>query len=99
MIYSFLLGRGFSPPLILAGFTLAADTNSGNRPSFTPAATPEKGAELFNYFVSHAKSSYPYIQTGEFCEAFKQEWIHREISLNGRDCLRNDLFIPVRAWF
>ncbi|NYT47022.1 MAG: D-tyrosyl-tRNA(Tyr) deacylase [Candidatus Methanofishera endochildressiae] len=52
--------------LLIPQFTLAADTNSGNRPSFTPAATPEKGAELFNYFVSHAKSSYPYIQTGEF---------------------------------
>ena len=52
--------------LLVPQFTLAADTNSGNRPSFTPAATPEKGAEIFNYFVSHAKSSYPYIETGEF---------------------------------
>lgn len=52
--------------LLVPQFTLAADTNSGNRPSFTPAATPEKGADLFNYFVSHAKDSYPYIETGKF---------------------------------
>jgi D-tyrosyl-tRNA(Tyr) deacylase len=32
--------------LLIPQFTLAADTNSGNRPSFTPAATPEKGAEF-----------------------------------------------------
>lgn len=52
--------------LLVPQFTLAADTNSGNRPSFTPAASPEKGEQLFKYFVSHAKSSYPYIETGEF---------------------------------
>ena len=52
--------------LLVPQFTLAADTNSGNRPSFTPAATPEKGGQLFNYFVSHAKCSYPYVETGQF---------------------------------
>jgi len=52
--------------LLVPQFTLAADTNSGNRPSFTPAASPEKGAELFNYFVSYAKNNLPNIQTGQF---------------------------------
>ena len=52
--------------LLVPQFTLAADTNSGNRPSFTPAATSEKGEQLFNYFVSHAKCSYPYVETGQF---------------------------------
>jgi len=52
--------------LLIPQFTLAADTNSGNRPSFTPAASPEKGAELFNYFVSYAKNNFPNIQTGQF---------------------------------
>ena len=52
--------------LLVPQFTLAADTNSGNRPSFTPAASPEKGEELFNYFVSHAKCNYPYVETGQF---------------------------------
>ncbi|MCK5354079.1 MAG: D-tyrosyl-tRNA(Tyr) deacylase [Methyloprofundus sp.] len=52
--------------LLVPQFTLAADTNSGNRPSFTPAASPEKGEELFNYFVSYAKDNYAYIETGKF---------------------------------
>lgn len=52
--------------LLVPQFTLAANTNSGNRPSFTPAASPERGEELFNYFVSHAKCNYPYIETGCF---------------------------------
>ncbi len=52
--------------LLVPQFTLAADTNSGNRPSFTPAAPPEQGEQLFNYFVSHAKTNYPNIETGQF---------------------------------
>ncbi len=52
--------------LLVPQFTLAADTQSGNRPSFTPVASPEKGEELFNFFVHHAKCQYPYIETGQF---------------------------------
>ena len=52
--------------LLVPQFTLAADTNSGNRPSFTPAATPEKGEQLFNYLVTHAKQLYPMTETGAF---------------------------------
>lgn len=52
--------------LLIPQFTLAADTNSGNRPSFTPAADPELGEQLFNYFVHHAQCSYTKIETGLF---------------------------------
>ena len=52
--------------LLVPQFTLAADTNSGNRPSFTPAATPEKGEQLFNCLVTHAKEFYPMTETGRF---------------------------------
>lgn len=52
--------------LLVPQFTLAADTNSGNRPSFTPAASPEKGEQLFNYFISFAQRHYPYIELGQF---------------------------------
>jgi len=52
--------------LLVPQFTLAADTNSGNRPSFTPAATPEQGKKLFNYLTEHAKQHYPTTQMGIF---------------------------------
>ena len=52
--------------LLVPQFTLAADTNSGNRPSFTPAAPPSEGERLFNYFVQKAQSSLGDVATGEF---------------------------------
>ncbi len=52
--------------LLVPQFTLAADTNSGTRPSFTPAAAPEDGRRLFSYFVEQAKSSHKEVATGQF---------------------------------
>ena len=52
--------------LIVPQFTLAADTQKGNRPSFTSAASPEKGLELFNYFQQRAKTLYPASEFGRF---------------------------------
>ncbi|KVM73277.1 D-tyrosyl-tRNA(Tyr) deacylase [Burkholderia gladioli] len=52
--------------LLVSQFTLAADTNSGMRPSFTPAAPPEEGARLFSYFVEAARACHPIVETGEF---------------------------------
>ena len=52
--------------LIVPQFTLAADTNSGTRPSFTPAAAPELGRELFDYFVRAAKAKHAQVETGQF---------------------------------
>lgn len=52
--------------LIVSQFTLAADTNSGTRPSFTPAASPEDGRRLYDYFVERARALHPVVQTGEF---------------------------------
>jgi D-aminoacyl-tRNA deacylase len=42
--------------LIVPQFTLAADTQSGTRPSFTPAAEPALGRRLFDYFVARAEA-------------------------------------------
>ena len=47
-------------------FTLAADTNKGTRPSFSSAASPELGAELFEYFVTIARERHAKVETGIF---------------------------------
>lgn len=52
--------------LLVPQFTLAADTRSGTRPSFTPAAAPEKGRELFDYFVAQARLKHSVVETGRF---------------------------------
>ena len=52
--------------LLVPQFTLAADTQSGTRPSFTPAAAPEVGKRLFSYFVDKARARHPVVETGEF---------------------------------
>ncbi|GAB3398215.1 D-aminoacyl-tRNA deacylase [Massilia agilis] len=52
--------------LLVPQFTLAADTKSGTRPSFSPAASPEIGARLFDYFVRRAAESHGNVQTGRF---------------------------------
>ena len=52
--------------LLVSQFTLAADTKSGLRPSFSTAAPPAQGAELFNYLVDQAKVKHPVVATGRF---------------------------------
>jgi len=52
--------------LLVPQFTLAADTQSGTRPSFTPAAMPDEGRRLFDYFVAQARASHPIVETGAF---------------------------------
>ena len=52
--------------LLVPQFTLAADTQKGTRPSFTPAASPELGKQLFDYICIQAKDIYPNTGTGIF---------------------------------
>src|SRR3546814_260297 len=52
--------------LLVPQFTLAADTQSGTRPSFTPAAAPALARELFDYFVMQAKRVHISVGTGQF---------------------------------
>ena len=52
--------------LAVPQFTLAADTDSGNRPSFTPAASPNAGRDLFEQFQSRMAAAWPAAQFGVF---------------------------------
>ena len=52
--------------LLVPQFTLAADTKSGTRPSFTPAAAPADGLRLFDYFVGKARVRHALVATGQF---------------------------------
>jgi D-tyrosyl-tRNA(Tyr) deacylase len=52
--------------LLVPQFTLAADTRSGTRPSFTPAAPPAIARELFDDFVARARAAHPVVGTGVF---------------------------------
>ena len=52
--------------LLVPQFTLAADTRKGTRPSFSSAASPELGAEMFEYFVKIAREHHGKVETGVF---------------------------------
>jgi len=52
--------------LLVPQFTLAADTDSGNRPSFTPAAPPDKGRMLFELLEQRITRAWPMCTFGVF---------------------------------
>jgi D-tyrosyl-tRNA(Tyr) deacylase len=52
--------------LLVSQFTLAADTNCGNRPSFTPAAEPAEGRRLFDYLLKSARDAMGDVPCGRF---------------------------------
>ena len=62
--------------LVVPQFTLAANTRSGTRPSFSSAAEPQIGRYLFEYFVEQAKNEVKNIQTGQFGAHMEVELIN-----------------------
>ncbi|MGE6605645.1 D-aminoacyl-tRNA deacylase [Halomonas sp. NPDC076908] len=52
--------------LLVSQFTLAADTRKGLRPSFSSAAPPAQGEELFELLVTQVRAAWPNVATGEF---------------------------------
>lgn len=52
--------------LLVPQFTLAADTDKGMRPSFTPAAAPAEGRRLFEHLLGRARSQHAPVAAGIF---------------------------------
>ena len=52
--------------LLVPQFTLAADTTSGARPSFSSAAAPAEGERLYLRFVELARERHSPVETGTF---------------------------------
>ena len=52
--------------LLVSQFTLAADTKSGLRPSFSTAAPPEVAHALFEHLLKEANRLHPQVASGRF---------------------------------
>jgi D-tyrosyl-tRNA(Tyr) deacylase len=52
--------------LLVPQFTLAADTRSGLRPSFSSAAPPEQARVLFEAMLAAAQAQHPKVESGVF---------------------------------
>jgi len=52
--------------LVISQFTLAADTNTGTRPSFSTAAAPADANHLYEYFVGQCRHKEITTETGRF---------------------------------
>lgn len=52
--------------LLVPQFTLSANTNKGNRPSFSSGAAPEFAQAMFSQLVSVARINHPEVGNGQF---------------------------------
>ena len=52
--------------LLVPQFTLAANTKKGRRPSFTSAASPQHGRQIFDVMTDYARDSYGEVACGSF---------------------------------
>ncbi len=76
--------------LLVPQFTLAADTDTGMRASFSSAAPPEEGRRLFEYLVARARRAHPEVATGEF-------GAHMQVALVNDGPVTFSLRVPPRS--
>jgi D-tyrosyl-tRNA(Tyr) deacylase len=62
--------------LVVSQFTLLADTDSGRRPSFTRAASPEDARRLYEHFLSLVRRDNTKVETGEFGATMEVELVN-----------------------
>ena len=62
--------------LLISQFTLYADTNKGNRPSFIEAARPEQAIPLYEFFIAEMRKRMTKVETGIFGADMKVELVN-----------------------
>jgi D-tyrosyl-tRNA(Tyr) deacylase len=70
-----VLDRG-GEVLVISQFTLIADTDKGNRPSFGDAAPPEEAAELYEALVAALRALGVDVETGIFGARMRVELVN-----------------------
>ncbi len=62
--------------LLVSQFTLYADCNKGNRPSFIRSGDPGLAEELYDYIIDECRKQVPVVETGRFGAEMQVELIN-----------------------